>query len=1379
MIPRLRVSAEDLERWTDLPQAFGVLPELVRRLLLATGTVRELEMRSGKAVYLKGFDGVLDARKGTAFCPMGLSVWEISIRADVEKKLDEDYSKRKKKPEVPKPERVVLMMVNAHRFSDKGRWMEQRNADRCWRRVRVLDADDLATWLEQAPLVAAWFAHVHMELPAYGLWDPERYLRQWSRQTQPALPPSLVLEGREVERRQFEDWLDQIEVGHGAQVMRIAASSRDEARIFALAALDGLPEPRRSTWIARCTVVEGADAWDWAIRYSGPEPWILVPDFVDDRIVTGTTEQSAHAVLPLDLSAPNRKGIDGLGIELRDPLPWSVVETKLFQLGKERGEAERIARETRGDLPALRLQLDLDVRPAWLETVDRSALVVMMLVGAWVPTNEVDARVVRCLGATPEDLDQLCQLLAHEHDAPIEESDTAWEWKSHATAWNLLYRSLTRSRRQIFADLAVRLLSGNPPTTELDSDDADARYLPPPYRAYSQISSAMMAGIAASLSFLGQRNDGDSHGYETARYVMRQILRPKWDQWLPVLGILSDLAEAAPLDFLNALETTLDEDQHGLSQWLSNARESSVWHILHVLQTLAWDRALARKSSIILIKLAACVDSNENAQPMLRSLYAIYNLAFPQTRLSDEERFQVVRKVVDEDQHRGWQLLMELVDGLQGGFVTPSPIPRLLPLEGIPTGPLDLERTVLLRRIDALMEIVIEAAGTAPKRWQALIAKRIHRQLHIDAWRRFIEALQERRQAIIDTDPDVAIWTTLREALTDMLWLKERYDRDCLAGVEHIHSRLVDIEGLYESFEPSDPVLLCAWLFYNRETFPARELKQDWESVAPILEQRRGEALEALLSTREGFDSISKLIGMLCHDDEAKLASVALENLARTMARSPSLLRFGAAYLYDDPGKPACAIAPYLARQIFFARKLDLDWLERLLRHWLANGGLEHALATTTSINSPRIWDMLDRLGGALRQKYWQFREFVPGDDDVDWERVVSNLLSTGNVPVAIHTASFRAEHLATATLFEALHTVSLLSRTRETAELDYDIERLLTALDARSDTGKSLDELAALELPLLEWLGSYYSRPSVRGARHVSAKLESSANYFTELVCRAYAPENATVPPDHIDAEPARRALHMWKSHPGSTLTVPEEREEALLEWARDALELTAAAQRTRAGQREVARILARPERAEDGRWPALAARELLESGRYHELGRGLRDAEERNEVAWWVADGGREEHERADRHEASSLALRARWPATADMLDALAKRHRREALRRDEEARRERLASGRPASTSAETDDGNSEPRRKPAPSNGVVPPSVPAAEDLLPERIFSLRFQEMRDIVDREYLTRVMAEANGKVSVAAERIGIGRTTLQRRLKQLGMHKPAPRGR
>ena len=90
----LQFDGREIERWADNPAAAYELPRLIRRLILATTKLRALDMLdmgAGSASSLGGWDGLCDAREGSAYCPLGRSGWEFSVQKDKLKKGWGDY----------------------------------------------------------------------------------------------------------------------------------------------------------------------------------------------------------------------------------------------------------------------------------------------------------------------------------------------------------------------------------------------------------------------------------------------------------------------------------------------------------------------------------------------------------------------------------------------------------------------------------------------------------------------------------------------------------------------------------------------------------------------------------------------------------------------------------------------------------------------------------------------------------------------------------------------------------------------------------------------------------------------------------------------------------------------------------------------------------------------------------------------------------------------------------------------------------------------------------------------------------------------------------------------------------------------------------------
>jgi hypothetical protein len=87
------ITGDDLVRWSQQYDAPGVLPDLVRRLLLATTPISLITMNAHAGTRLRDWDGVVRSSAETAFCTAGISVWELTVEADAGK-LSADLKKR-------------------------------------------------------------------------------------------------------------------------------------------------------------------------------------------------------------------------------------------------------------------------------------------------------------------------------------------------------------------------------------------------------------------------------------------------------------------------------------------------------------------------------------------------------------------------------------------------------------------------------------------------------------------------------------------------------------------------------------------------------------------------------------------------------------------------------------------------------------------------------------------------------------------------------------------------------------------------------------------------------------------------------------------------------------------------------------------------------------------------------------------------------------------------------------------------------------------------------------------------------------------------------------------------------------------------------------
>ena len=155
------VKAAEITTWAknNSRDAQGTLPLLIRKLIITTVTPAYLRMPAGNSIVYRGWDGVLDCEQGNAFIPQGHSVWEISTEQDAARKIQSDYSKRTISTCANDREKSTIVFVTSTNWSSAN-WAAQQKAKNEWAEIRVLNTDDLETWLEQSSAVHRWFARL-------------------------------------------------------------------------------------------------------------------------------------------------------------------------------------------------------------------------------------------------------------------------------------------------------------------------------------------------------------------------------------------------------------------------------------------------------------------------------------------------------------------------------------------------------------------------------------------------------------------------------------------------------------------------------------------------------------------------------------------------------------------------------------------------------------------------------------------------------------------------------------------------------------------------------------------------------------------------------------------------------------------------------------------------------------------------------------------------------------------------------------------------------------------------------------------------------------------------------------------------------------------
>lgn len=1244
------VDATQLHAWGSRREAQGELPMLVRRLLAATSGVSDLALPAGEGIASSGWDGRVTCSREHPYVPLGSSRWEIGTGERPATKAQADYEKRTRDPDEADPAETSFVFVTPRRWQGARKWEADRQAEGIWRDVRVIDADDLEGWLETVPGVHFWLSE------RFGLHPRRaRSLEDWwsrfAARTSPRLPAALPLAGREQAATDLRELVRGEAVAAG-----VRASSRDEALAFiAVALAAGLPgggpadHPR--------VVVYDSEVWDRLVASGSPS--VLVPWF-DGADVARAVEGGHHVIVPLgagDLARAEVLELPRLGrSEARDALQCDEIPFE---------RADGLAALGRRSFKSLLRSLAADPRleqPAWVQSDRAHVLAPLVLVTKW-SSGEVDRSAVATLADREwSEIERELRGLSARDDPPYATTGGEWRLTSPEEAFEILQSFLTADDLARFGDLAVRVLAETDPALDLPADERD---LAPLRGATREYSSTLREGVAEGLALLGVLGDGPLAGGRTgteyARAIVRELLsRANADAsglvWRSLSDELSLLAEAAPREFLDAVEVGVQGD-HPLLQTMFRDSEDSSWlmtssshtGLLWALERLCWSPDELPRAAGALARLAEIDPGGRLGNRPPRSLRTVLLPWIPRTQAPLRRRIETIDHLRTRYPVIAWQLMLSLLPRHHDSSSQTS-TPRFRDWAR------ERERVPVSEWVDAIVELVrraLEDAGDNPERLGELASHvapmpAAQRDLVLDR----LEAVDPE---LLEPRGRLSLW----ENLTELVARHHEFP-DAEWSLDDVPLERLDAVAV--RLEPLDAVERHAHLFGWRPSL-GPEYRDDRPGYDSALAAARAEALRDTLAIG-GIDGVTALAE----------ASEVPRQVGWTIAEIASEeIRAQLLPLLERPGKVG-QLASGWARAM--AVQQGEQWrgdVTRDFEEWPAARQLQFLLAIPTGATT---WALLDRAGPDVTQRYW--RAVAPaGVLDTDVEFAVRKLLEYDRPWAAIDLLAWQCRHengvgatpaigLVEETLQAALRVESLDDVRAGSA--GYEVGLLLDFLEAEGADAQTLGGIEWAYYPILD---------DTREPRALQAALHESPELFVELVKLVYRGENDE--PRKLDEHSERVATHAW-SVLNDWRRVPGLRNgtqvdaEHLRAWVRKARLMLTDSGRGDIGDQQLGQLLSGSPSGEDGAWPAEPVRELIEDLGSEHLERGFHVGvmNSRGVTSRGVYDGGDQERALVARYAEWAQSVE-RWPRTSRLLKDLAEDYQQQARMEDERAARD----------------------------------------------------------------------------------------------------------
>ena len=1244
----------EIVNWADQPDAHHVLPELVRRLILATIPLPEfLDMPSGSSVRMPSWDGSLFASDGNAWVSGGASAWEFSCEKSPKGKADRDFEKRKNNPQGEIPSQTTFVFLTARRFRGKKAWANNRRQEGHWSSVRALDADDLIAWMEQAPAVAGWFARLNGKLPDTGVIPLDEWWESWSSATQPKIIPELVIAGRSAEVDALGEWATGAP-GH----WYVQGDTRDEAIAFLAGAAHSAAEQWGAALLTKALVVKTEDAWRSLEHHA--LPLVLVRDLNGGVSPQVAVSGGHHVLTPLDASQDpqgNGQTLHRLG---RDD-----TSAALAKMGLPESKVDDLVGKTARRLPVLRRFLIEEAgfpEPGWAAEATGS-LVALVLIGQWEQDNEGDRKIIEDLTGKPfADIEEELAAIAGIPDSPVVRVERRWRFTSHEEAWNILAPRLTQTYATRFKELAATVLRQVSPEFELPPGE---RYMAAALGKSLPHSSTLREGISRTLALMGvypERAKNADSVQHLPLLVVREVLSEGkgWEIWATLYRDLATLAEAAPDAVLDAVERDLSVNQSPFKELFVQGGDplfSGMPHagLLWALERMAWSSDHFSRVAMALIRLVEHqLESNNGNRPTesLRSLFLPW-IRFSDT--SDSHRLETLRALVGRYPQQGWKLL---VQGYPAGrsLVTDNRLPRWRPWgQDVSFRPTYQEFWAF---VDSIGEYLLSGVKNDAERWVAMMD--IVSNLESEVRAKALSSLLQQTEVLNQQPAALDLWARIRLVLNhhrsspDAKW----------AMAEDEVSTLADA---YALLTPADAVAAHAWLFdhWPRLPSPLPALSTPLEDQNSQLHEVQLDAIRAVYA-QGGAVSIARMA------EEAPLSLVMGDAVSRALEADSAI-----SLAFPHIGAEAPKLRDF-AHGVLAALYFSSGWepLEPILDLLKQEGsGPDRVAAFYLAARANKeTWQHLASETQEAQEIYWNtisaHQMYSASSDDLAFgvRRLVEarrsldivNFLSMSSIPsdlVVQVLAQVPVEHANEIAAGGQPHIYHL------------GIEHLFKILDQSPDAPDEL--IAQLESPYIQMMDEWQRRPALH------RQVLRQPPIFADFVSWVFKRSDGQIDDDIDEESRLKRADAAFEILWGLRGLPGQDDDgivhaEALGTWVNEARRLCQEQDRGVIGEEQIGQILANAPVGEDGAWPCEPVRDLLDALGSQHVGQGFTTGKFnlRGVTGRGVFEGGEQERSLADGYRADAARISSLWPFTASLLRRLAETYESDSRQFDNES-------------------------------------------------------------------------------------------------------------
>ncbi len=442
------------------------------------------------------------------------------------------------------------------------------------------------------------------------------------------------------------------------------------------------------------------------------------------------------------------------------------------------------------------------------------------------------------------ELSKILEGAVNEEGSPLAFENGVWLIRNKVNLLQRLERHFFIHILDEFKEIAIQVLRECNPLLNYPKEERLTQSL---WCERGKYSEELRKGITEGIAILGNNENLFSRcaPNQIQNYccsIISILLKDNnWKKWASLNRNLPELAEAAPITFLNLIEKQLNSEACVFDELFK--QEGNVFQgdnyligLLSALERLAWDCDYFSRVCIVLAKLARRDPGGNYGNRPAHVLQTILLPWFPQTMASSSQRISIFKNLFRVSRPIAWEILLNLLPNqVRSSSGTEKPVWRNLSLS-------DQKNEVSSTDAYAQMCLYANLAVKKAKgniEWLVQLIVRFE-SLPFSTAKDLMKALSTKSFLNKINDEDcVYLWKALTQLIVR---LRKKNIKE-----EAFKNMISQLEDLVINFEPKNLYNSCNYLFSNYEADLFQS--EDYEKEQGRLLKKRKEALLKILDT--------------------------------------------------------------------------------------------------------------------------------------------------------------------------------------------------------------------------------------------------------------------------------------------------------------------------------------------------------------------------------------------------------------------------------------------------------------------------------------------------------------------------------------------------